>query len=182
MSSMTRILSASAALALSLLALPVAALDGADAPDIDPVKAAQLHAQAAALFDTPARWSEAADLLVRSVVHRAPADPQIHTSLMIAAAIRVTEGRLAEGSDLAERAGESALARGAVLAAAHSFMSAAGAAAQGGNAQRAEDLIERARLLAGSPLLEESERRSILARDGSSAPAWTGAEIGTGAG
>jgi len=156
----TRVITtAAAALMLAFQANTAAAGE----PDIK--KADELKAQAVQLFDQPARWMEAARLLEKSVEYRDAADAEIHASLMTAAGIWMSSGEYSRAYRTARRAGENAHARGAVQDAAHSFISAAAVAAQLGRTGDAEELMERARLLAASPLLNQQERNHILARD-----------------
>ena len=147
------------ALAVAVQAAPAAA------NEVDIEKAEALRARAASLFNIPGRWTEAARLLEESVTYRPAHDPAIHSSLMIAASIWVSVGDVRRGYELAVQAGESAHARGAVLDAAHTFMSAAAVAVELGDRPAAERLVNRARLLAASPLLAEQDRDRILARD-----------------
>lgn len=150
---------AAAALVVALQA-PVAAAD-----PVDTARANELKARAEALFDQPARWIEAARLLEKSVEYRATTDGEIHNSLMTAAGIWLSSGEPRRAYSAARRAGENAHARGCVDDAANSFISAAGVAARLGAGKEAGELMERARMLAESPLLDAQARARILARD-----------------
>ena len=137
----------------------------AAAHEVNSGKADELKARAVVLYSQPARWTEAARLLEKSVEYRAAYDAEIHTSLMTAASIWMSVGDYARAYGDALRAAENAHARGAVQDAAHSFISAAAVAAQLGRSREAGELMERARTLAWSPLLQDQERERILARD-----------------
>jgi tetratricopeptide (TPR) repeat protein len=132
-------------------------------PDVE--KAEALKAQAEQLFDQPARWVEAARLLEKSVEYRPATDAEIHASLMTAASIWLNAGDQERAYSAARRAGENAHDRGAVPDAAHAFISAAAVAAGLGHRREADALMDRARMLAESPLLSQQQRSRILARD-----------------
>ncbi|HSJ25264.1 MAG TPA: hypothetical protein VK929_11370 [Longimicrobiales bacterium] len=130
---------------------------------VDQQRADELRAQAEAYFGQPQHWRRAARLLERSAALRPAEDPAGYSCLVLAASLRAATGDYAAARRLYEKAGDQAMARGAVMDAAHAYIDAAHAATQGRSVD-ALDLVERARLLASSPLLSAAQAEQITHR------------------
>jgi len=151
-----------AAMALSL-ALPLAArADGSPGPDKE--RARLLRARAEALFDQPTEWRHAARLLEESAGLRTADDPETYDCLLYAGRIRAGIGDFDAAAGLLEHAAEHALARGAVPEAAQAYVDAAFSAKAAKHGTQAAALLEKARLLTGSPALSAQEKELLLAR------------------
>jgi tetratricopeptide (TPR) repeat protein len=150
------------AFALALAAPAAARADGSPGPDKD--RARQLRAKAEALFDKPSEWRRAARLLEESAALRTADDAEAYDCLLYAGRIRASFGDYGVATRLLQRAAEHALARGVVMDAAQAYVDAAFAAKADKNIASAAELLERARLLTGSPTLSEGERVALLSR------------------
>jgi hypothetical protein len=145
------------------LVLPAAArADGSPGPDRE--RAKLLRAKAEALFDQPVEWRRAAKLLEESAGLRSADDAEAYDCLIYAGRIRAALGDFGVATRLLSRAGEHALARGAVPQAAQAFVDAAFSAKAALNSTEAAELLEKARLLTGSPMLSVGEKTRLLAR------------------
>ncbi|HSJ31252.1 MAG TPA: hypothetical protein VK933_07445 [Longimicrobiales bacterium] len=150
------------ALATILSAAPVLADQTAEVPD--PERAAQLHAQAEALFSQPKQWKKAVRLLEQSAELRGAEDPEAYDCLVYAGRIRAAIGDFRAARSNMLKAADHAMARGAVIDAANALIDAAHAAVELKDARDARDLVERAELLTASPLLSMEQRARLRAR------------------
>jgi tetratricopeptide (TPR) repeat protein len=130
----------------------------------DPDRAAQLRQQAEELFSQPKQWKKAVRLLEESASLREASDPEAYECLIYAGRIRAAMGDPSGARESLEKAGEHAMARGALVEAANAFIDAAHAAVALKDARGAQDLVDRARLLADSPLLSLEQRSGLKAR------------------
>jgi hypothetical protein len=150
------------ALAAALL-LPGAASAGETPGPVNTERAKLLRARAEALFDQPSHWRKAAKLMEESAGLRAADDHEAYECLISAGRIRAWLKDPGAARRNFERAGDHALARGAVIDAAHAYVFAAHAAKAKQDISAARTLVERARLLSTSPRLTASERGQLLA-------------------
>ena len=127
-------------------------------------RAAALRAQAEALYSQPRQWSRAASLLERAAEAAGPADASGYADLVAAGRLRATLGDYTAARADMEKAAAHALARGAVVDAAHAYIDAAYAAAADRQPHDARALVDSATLLAESPLLTEAQSEQILRR------------------
>lgn len=132
------------------------------APTVE--RADELKAQAEALYSQPKRWRKAMRLLEQSAALRAADDPEAFTCLMFAGRLGAAVGEYSAARAALQKAGEHALARGAVTDAAYAFIDAAHAAAMEKDVELARELLDRAALLAKSPLLSAAERQALTYR------------------
>lgn len=160
-----------AAVALLAGAAPMAAAqDGAVAaltvtsPPTKADRAAQLRQEAEALYSQPKQWKKAVRLLEESASLREPSDPQGFECLQYAGRIRVALGDMRGARQTLEKAADLALARGAVDDAAHAYIDAAHTAAKLHDREGARALVDKATLLAESPLLTDTQRRFLHSR------------------
>jgi hypothetical protein len=138
-------------------------------PEEDPSRAAleraaELQAQAEALYSQPSKWRQAVRMLEESAELRADGDPARYTSLLFAGRLRAGMGDFAHASRNLEAAASDALARGAVVEAAHAYIDAAHAAVGARRTPDARQFVDRAELLTQSPLLSEVQRAGIRHR------------------
>jgi len=150
------------ALAVALALPATARASGSPGPDKE--RAKLLRAKAEALFDQPNEWRRATKLLEESAGLRAADDPEAYDCLLYAGRIRASLGDFGVATRLLERAGDHALARGAVMDAAQAYVDAAFAAKSAMDGTAAARLVSRAKLLTGSPMLSASQRGMLLAR------------------
>lgn len=129
-------------------------------------KATKMEQRAEALRSQPHRWREAARLYVRAAGMRDPSDERTAANLTKAAHLYYAVSDLDSAGLTMRRAGDAAMARGDVIAAADAYLGAAWVWGQRGDALAMNDLLGRARVLASSPLLTSDQRRSILDRAG----------------
>lgn len=127
-------------------------------------KATELERKAEELYSHPARYSQAARLLIRAAELRSIDDPVYVTNLSMAARLYFYAGEKLQAFELMERAATAALSRGDVLTAAHAFVDASHLAALNGLSSDVTRLVERARLLTASPLLADRERAGVKSR------------------
>ncbi|MHB1168601.1 MAG: hypothetical protein ACYC28_04895 [Longimicrobiales bacterium] len=130
-------------------------------PEASVTRAERLQEQAEALFEKPKQWKKAQRLLVESAELRDASDVEGYTCYMLAGRLAAALGDNEEARESLEEAGEHALARGAVVDAASAFIDAAHAAARSGDAVATKELMERAKLLANSPLISPEERSAL---------------------
>ena len=109
-------------------------------------------------------WDRAAKLFRRAAELRPEGDPTATENLIYAARLSFYEGDTRQAVRDFEAAGQRALAMGDVLVAANAFADAAWVAHNRGSGERALGLLSRARLLANSPLIAESERLHLRSR------------------
>ena len=150
---------------LGVLLVPVLAFTDEPAKRAsDATRAEELLRQAEALYETPREWRKVARLLEASAKLRMADDAEAYACLRTAASLRAGFGEHGHARRLLVRAAEQALARGDILAAADSYVTAAVSAAEQGRTSDAVRLAEKARLLADSPLLGDAERVALLER------------------
>ncbi len=130
-------------------------------PEVSVERADELKARAEALYGQPKQWGKAVRLLEKSAELRAADDADAYTCYIMAGRLAAALGDNGEAEQVLRKAGEHALARGAVVDAASAFIDAAHAAARAGNPAGAQELLERARLLSGSPLLDAADRAAL---------------------
>jgi hypothetical protein len=130
---------------------------------VSTVKADSLHQAAVALANT-GRWRDAARLYRRSADFRAAEDSVGSRCLTEAAALAYAAGdRTGARSDMANAADRD-LARGDISEAAQAYLDAAWIAQEQNKPSQVWEFGHRAEILAGSPLLSESDRGAILRR------------------
>lgn len=159
-----------ARVALATLVLAAAAATGlsaqTEANEIDTDEAVRLETKAHSYLAEPTNWDRAASLLRRAAEFRSPADAGAVENLLLAARLSFYEGDEQRAVRDFESAGQLALARGDVIVAANAFTDAAWVAGSQGRGDRAHGLLNRAQLLANSPLIEEEERTHLRTRWG----------------
>lgn len=133
-------------------------------PEETVTRADRLQQEAEALFEKPKQWKKAQRLLQESAELRDAGDVEGYTCYMLAGRLAAALGDNAAARESLEHAGEHALARGAVMDAASAFIDAAHAAARAGDADGMKELVERASLLANSPLISPKDREAIQYR------------------
>jgi tetratricopeptide (TPR) repeat protein len=136
----------------------------ADVTRVVPDRAARLRAEAEQMYSQPREWRRAAQLLEQSAQLRDARDAEAYSCLLMAGRLysAVADHRASRRSY--EKAAEQALSRGAVLDAAHAYLDAAHAAANAKQPEAARALIERASLLAASPMLSAQQVEQINGR------------------
>jgi tetratricopeptide (TPR) repeat protein len=127
-------------------------------------EAAALEARAWALRDLMDERHEAARLYRKAAELRPDHDPQKVQNLREAARMSHYAGRSDRAIRDAEAAATAALRQGDVIEAGQAYVDAAWLAAQTGDRDRTEALLQEARLLASSPLLAQEERQDLLRR------------------
>ena len=130
---------------------------------VSTVKADSLDAAAAKLV-AARRWRDAARLYRNSAEYRAVEDPVGFQCLTNAAALAYATGDHSAARTDMGSAAERALARGDLRAAALAYLDAAWIAQEQGKPSQVWEYGHRAEVLAASPLLSQSDRRSILQR------------------
>ena len=127
-------------------------------------KARELRAQAEALFSQPRQWRKAVRLLEESARLRDASDPDAYMCLLYAGRIEAALGDLSGARENLEKAAAHAMARGSLVEAAHAYIDAAHVAADAKQVDIAKTLIQRATLLAQSPLLTAEQKAGLSAR------------------
>jgi tetratricopeptide (TPR) repeat protein len=130
----------------------------------EPDRAAELRAQAEALFSQPKQWKKAVRLLEQSAALRDASDPEAYDCLVFAGRVRAAIGDYSGALKTLEKAAAHAMARGAIIDAAHAYIDAAHTAVALNDAAGAQDLVDRAALLTQSPLLTVEQRTFLKAR------------------
>lgn len=130
-------------------------------PEVSVERADELQAKAEALYAQPKQWGKAVRLLEKSAELRAADDAEAYTCYVMAGRLAAALGDNSEAEQVLRKAGEHALARGDVMDAASAFIDAAHAASRAGNPAGAQELLERAKLLSGSPLLGAEDRAAL---------------------
>jgi hypothetical protein len=153
-----------AAVVMTADTAPAAAggMDRAGAPAAD--RATELRFEAEQMFSQRSQWHRAAQLLEQSAQLRPAGDADAYSCLVMAGRLHsaVADHRAARRSY--EKAAEQALARGALVEAAHAYVDAAHAAAAARQPVAARGLLERASLLTASPLLSARQVEQISLR------------------
>lgn len=149
-------IAAVAGLAALMSLTPLPALAQADnGKSHDTVRADQLDRQAEKLYNSPTEWKKASTLHEKAADLRAPEDPRLLADLEIAASLAAHAKDYRRAEQLMARLAESAATVGDVERAAHGYLTAAYAAAKTGAASHVRNYVDKARLLAYSPLLSE---------------------------
>ena len=125
---------------------------------------AALEQEARGYLDDMNRWGRAADLFRQAAHLRAASDPVAISDLKTAARLEFYHGSERQARRDLEHAGQRALAIGDVVGAANAFVDAAWVAGNDGQDNEARALIERAQLLALSPLISHEDRTDIQRR------------------
>lgn len=142
----------------------VAMRDAAATRPLTSEKAEQLRRDAEALFSQPKEWKKAARLLEESAALRSANDAEGYECLVYAGRIRAAIGDMNGARVALEQAAAHALARGAIVEAAQAYIDAAHAAIALKDARGARELVDRAALLAQSPLLSAQQRALLNGR------------------
>lgn len=142
----------------------VATVSRATPPSAKLDKARELRAQAEALFSQPRQWRKAVRLLEQSAQLREATDPDGYMCLLYAGRIQAAIGDLQGARQNLEKAANQAMARGSIVEAAHAYIDAAFVAAEAKQGQAAQQLIQRASLLAESPLLSAEQKAGLTTR------------------
>jgi hypothetical protein len=158
-----------AAVAALASAVPANAMQfGPDAmvydPTPNPDRARALRIQAEELYSQPKQWKKAARLLEQSAQLREANDPDIYNCLMYAGRLRAAISDLPNARINLEKAATHALARGAVIEAAHALIDAAHVASSQKDAAAAREFVKRATMLTESLLLSAEQKHVIEAR------------------
>lgn len=152
--------------ALVAAATPATAQTNGKASSADPDA---LVARATAWIDDAERRDDAARLLVRAAELRPASDPRVAEELTAAARLFYYAGDAARAQRTMQRAGETALANGDVVAAANALLDVAWIARERGTSMEVRENAVRARRLMSSPLVDSRTRESVLRRIRSSA-------------
>jgi hypothetical protein len=131
----------------------------------------QLHARAAALFDQPTRYREAAALLVEAARVRSMRDAFSVQELITAGRLYAYAGEPGLGREALEGAAVRALGNGQIVEAAHALVDASFLAREEGEPDSVRRLVSRARRLAATEYLDPKVRAGILNRIRSDASA-----------
>ena len=122
--------------------------------------------QAEALFEQPARYSEAAGLMVRAAQLRGPSDARAIKELTFAGKLYAYTRDYVQARTALENAAVRALALGQVVDAAHSYLDAAFMAQELADWSSVRELARRAKNLADYAHLDGAVRLDILKRIG----------------
>lgn len=128
------------------------------------VTANELHERAAALYETPARWREAAHILRQECELRSVDDPQAFGCFDMSAKLFFYVGDLTDARGMMAKAAEQALANGDVVQAANAYVNTAFIAQKQGNSSKLAAFRRKAELLASSPLLTAGQSSAIVDR------------------
>lgn len=123
-----------------------------------------LHAQAIALYETPARWTEAARLHVLASESLSKNDARSFQGFDRAARLFYYSGDHAAARKAMEKAAGVALATGDVLTAARAYVDAAFIAVHEGFPAKKREFVAEARKLADSEHMPSADREAILDR------------------
>ena len=138
--------------------------NAATARDQGASKAEALEREANALFSESSRVEEAARLFERAAELRDASDPMHFKDLEKAARLRHYLEDCRKAQKLMERSANAALDMGYLVEAARNFTDAAFFAVHASRRADADRLFERARVIAGSPLLDASQRAALTSR------------------
>jgi D-serine deaminase-like pyridoxal phosphate-dependent protein len=145
------------AIAGTLQAVPAQAQDKA-------ARAAELEQEASTFAENVDTLGRAASLYRKAAGLRLEGDPQGIRDLLKSGALAFYVGDASQAASDLEKAGEVALVYGDVKTAARAFLDAAWAAEASDQDRKAYGLAMKAHRLAQSPLLEDEERFTLLAR------------------
>ena len=137
-----------------LPAVTVVALSDAD----------ELHLQAIALYEYPARWGEAARLHERAAKKLPPKDARAFAAYDRAARLYFYAGEYAHARSAMEDAADIALATGDVVTAANAYIDAAFITLWEGQSGELGQLTRKAEMLTVSDLIDDHDRDHILTR------------------
>lgn len=149
---------------LAVLALAIAAPVAAQEREATLDEIEEIEARAFKHLKDADSWNRAASLFRRAAGLRPAGDPHAVRDLLRAGRLAFYEGHERQAVGDFEGAGERALERGDVIAAANAFADAAWVARANRDDARAAALLSRARLLAHSPLLGNDARELLSAR------------------
>ncbi len=127
-------------------------------------QAEKLERQARALFSQPERYGHAARLLQRAASTREIGDPERIRDLHLASRLSYYKGDEGRALVLMQQSANEALATGDVIVAANRYVDAAFLAKSAGQSAAAAEMVQKATLLAGSPLIDVASRTAILTR------------------
>lgn len=125
---------------------------------------AALEAKAEQYLPDRGKWNQAAELYRQAAALRPAGDALAIADLKSAARLAFYRGKDRQAIRDLEKAGQRALDIGDVVAAANAFADAAWIAGKDGNGARAKALMERAQLLALSPLISPTDRAELESR------------------
>ncbi|MEE9206756.1 MAG: hypothetical protein V3U67_00075 [Gemmatimonadota bacterium] len=123
-----------------------------------------LHAQAVALYETPERWTEAAELHLKAAESQRDKAVESFGGFDRAARLFYYAGEFGQARRAMEEALKVAMATGDVLTSAHVAVDVAFIANREGYGGKKRESVRLARELAGSELLTEADRTAILER------------------
>jgi hypothetical protein len=127
-------------------------------------QAEKLEQKAMALYTQPDRYCKAARLLRRAARERPLGDPVRVHDLQVASQLLYYRGKESQALALMQQSAAEALAMGDVIAAANRYVDAAFMAKATSNGNAALEMVQKATLLAGSPLIDVASRTAILTR------------------
>lgn len=146
------------------LAVPAQAQTRYVTSGTDVTQAERLEEQAAALYDTPAKFKEAARLHEQAAELRAAGDVKRVSNLRQAARLWYYAGSESRALHTMVRAADDAMAAGDVVTAATTYLDAAFLYREANQPAQANELIRKAQLLSTSPLITSRDRDAILGR------------------
>jgi ATP/maltotriose-dependent transcriptional regulator MalT len=148
------------------LAAPVDAQTSARFASVETnvARAAELEAQATAMYHSPRDYKRAAKLHEEAAELRPAGDRIRVDDLRQAARLYHYTGSTLKARELMVQAAEDAHAAGDVVAAAESYLDAAFLYFEAGMPNEVTKLVEKAELLSKSPLISSSDRKMILSR------------------
>ena len=124
----------------------------------------EIEERARSLFSSPARYGEAARLLLKAADQREIGDPQRVKNLSMASRLRYYRGDAEEALALMQRAAAEAMSTGDVLTAAWGYIDGAFLAQEIGQVDVAAEMLKKSERLSHSPLIAQSDRDEIRAR------------------
>jgi len=154
------------AVAVLMIAGSGSSLSAQEPNEVDTDEAVRLETKARDLLAETNKWDRAASLFRRAAEYREAGDPEAVRDLLQAARLSYYDGDRRPAVRDLENAGEPALNRGDVIVAANAFADAAWVAGNYGQGDRATALLNRARLLSNSPLIEDADRSHLQTRWG----------------
>ncbi len=125
---------------------------------------ARLESRAEELLHSTRNYGRVASLFHQAADLRAPADAKGVHDLMMAARLSYYAGRETDAVRYFRNAGERAIAMGDVITAASAFLDGAWVAGKRGRGVQATALLDRARLLSYSPLIESADKALLQSR------------------
>ncbi len=153
-----------AAMAATLVAASAAAASAQTTANVPVSEIETLEMKAHEHMQELGDWGRAATLFRRAAELRPSSDPAGVDDLLQAARLSYYHGDKGDAVRDFEAAGQRALALGDVIAAANAFVDGAWVADENGRGAKALDLVDRARLLANSPLMPDEIRDNLRNR------------------